>query len=118
MIYDPIERMHEVETRGVAMDLDEAGNVLSALVDAYAEAAGIVFAELDVDNAARTAVKDPARWTADEIIEVIPKVLDDPEAVGALLRLLAVRAPHRAQQVLDTIELAIELRRSSHDPQP
>lgn len=56
-------------------------------------------------------VKDPAEWTADEIIAVIPRVLDDAEAVNALLRLLAVRDPRRAQQVLDTIELAIEIRR-------
>ena len=60
---------------------------------------------------AAQAVKDPAEWTAAEIVAVIPKVLADPEAVHALLRLLAVRDPHRAQQVLDTIELAIEIRR-------
>lgn len=54
-------------------------------------------------------VKDPVQWTADEIVAVIPKVLDDPEAVYALLRLLAVRDPHKAQEVLDTIELGLYL---------
>lgn len=59
---------------------------------------------------AERQVKDPAEWTADEIVAVIPKVLDDPEAVYVLLRLLAVRDPHKAQQVLDTIDLAIGIR--------
>jgi hypothetical protein len=57
--------------------------------------------------------KDPEDWTADEIVSVIPKVLDDPEALAACLRLLAVRDPHKAQQVLDTIELGLHLRGAS-----
>lgn len=52
-------------------------------------------------------VKDPALWTADEIVAVIPKVLHDAEAVAALVRLLAVRDPHRAQEVIDTIQLVM-----------
>jgi hypothetical protein len=54
-------------------------------------------------------VKDPADWTADEIIALIPRMLDDPPALSALLRLLAVRDPRRAQEVLDTIELGLFL---------
>ena len=56
-----------------------------------------------------TQTKDPSEWTADEIVAVIPRVLDDPEALNACLRLLAVRDPHKAQQVLDTIELGLLL---------
>lgn len=57
---------------------------------------------------ART-VKDPTEWTADEICAVIPKVLHDPKAVEACIRLLAVRDPHRAQLMLDSIEFGLFL---------
>lgn len=55
------------------------------------------------------AVKDPAEWTADEIAAIIPKVLDDAQAVETLLRMLATRDPHRAQQMIDAIELGLTL---------
>lgn len=57
----------------------------------------------------RAATKDPAEWTADEIMMFIPHALTDPIALNALLRLLAVRDPHRAQQVLDAIEVGLLL---------
>jgi hypothetical protein len=55
-------------------------------------------------------VKDPKDWTADDIVSIIPKVLGDPKAVEACIRLLAVKDPHRAQDVLDAIETGLFLR--------
>lgn len=52
--------------------------------------------------------KDPSEWTVDEIMTVIPKAIADHEfeGVNALLKLLAVRDPYKAQAVLDAIDMA------------
>jgi len=62
-------------------------------------------------------IKPVAEWTADEIVAIIPKVLHDAQAVEMLLRLLAVRDPHRAETVLAAIEFGLALRgRQDTDP--
>lgn len=61
-------------------------------------------------------VKDPSLWTVDEIVGIIPNVLHDAAAVETLIRMLAVRDPHRAQEVLDTIELGVFVASRAGDP--
>lgn len=51
-------------------------------------------------------------WTADEIEAGIAKAIGDRDlwVVPGLIRLLARQDPRRAQAVLDTIEIAREIR--------
>lgn len=63
-----------------------------------------------------TRYKDPTDWTTDEIMTVIPKVLDDPQALDGCLRLLAVRDPDKAQQVIDHIEAGLWLAEQLNKP--
>lgn len=50
-------------------------------------------------------------WTPEQIESVIPDAIRDGDlkAVEGLLKMLAVRDPARAQVVMDTIGLGIEL---------
>jgi len=66
---------------------------------------------------ARGEVAQPNDYTADQIIEGITKALQghDVEAVPGLIRLLAIKDPHRAQKVMDTIELGIFIARIPDD---
>jgi hypothetical protein len=52
-------------------------------------------------------------YTADQIKDAIPEAIrrGDFEAVDGLLRLLAVTDPRAAQNVLDVIRIALEIRK-------
>lgn len=59
-------------------------------------------------------------FTPDQIVAGITSALHegDVTVVPGLIRLLAVKDPHRAQAVLDTIELGIAMSRTAEGEQP
>lgn len=67
---------------------------------------------------ARQAVEEATRWTPGQLEAVIHAALKDRDFQGveAALRLLALEDPHRAREILDTLNLAVSLRDGAVEP--
>lgn len=62
---------------------------------------------------------DPGDWTADQITEAIALAIGghDFKAVTSLIRMLAVKDPHRAELVYESVKAGLSIRRqSAEDP--
>lgn len=57
--------------------------------------------------------RDPREWTAEQIEDAVGRAIanHDFEAVVPLVKLLATKDPHRAELVLETIQLGIAIGR-------
>jgi hypothetical protein len=78
---------------------------------------------VSVDEQAMRSLLDRewlASTTADDWVNVILGCLraGDMHGVHAALRVLAVKDPQRAQDVYDTIQVGLRIRRSQGDPLP
>jgi len=58
-----------------------------------------------------TWARNPRQWSADVLAEVVRRSLHDADMQGvdAAMRLLVLKDPHRAQELLDTMRLGLAL---------